>query len=84
MRSLDAASTHATSADEDDIAQATQQAKKLKNKGNKVARAIEALEVAMATRTGVEQLADAISRAKLLESNEPNNALSGALALAKI
>ena len=91
MACLDAALTQATSADKDIIAQATQQRKaiksklkKLKNKGNKVARAIEALEAAMATRTGVEQLADAISRAELLESNAPSDALSDALALAKV
>ena len=91
MACLDAALAQATSTDGDIIAQATQQRKaiksklkKLKNNGHKVARAIEALEAAMATRTDVEQLADAISRAELLESNEPNNGLSGALALAKV
>ena len=38
----------------------------------------------MATRTGVEQLVDAISRAELLDSNAKSGALSDALALAKV
>ena len=38
----------------------------------------------MTTRTGVEQLADAILRAELLESNASSDALSDTLALAKV
>ena len=90
MAHLDAALAQATSADAEFIAQAKQQRKaiknklkKLKNKQNKVARAIEALEGAMAARTGVEQLADAIFCAELLVSSTPNDPLLDALALAK-
>ena len=88
---LEAALVQATSADEELIAQATQQRKaikgklkKLKNKENKVARAIEALEAAMASCTAVDQLTDAISRAETLVSDTSSDALSGALALAKV
>jgi hypothetical protein len=90
MSRLEAALTQATSANEELIAQATQQRKaikgklkRLRNKETKVARAIGALEAAMASRTAVGQLTDAISRAETLVSDTSSDALSGALALAK-
>ena len=88
MACLEAALAQATSADQELIAQATQQRKairgklkKLRNKDHRLARAYEALEGAMASHTCVEQLADAIVNVESLVSDTSGDA---AVALAKM